>query len=196
MGDAGLSFILIQSIGFIGYIIYSYSSYIKTSEKIAIAEAVGCSIIALQTLLLGSLTGAAGNLVYIYVAFIIQFIAPKVNDTQYKGLILSSLVGIYGLAAFNWQGDALQILALTATSLFVLGRAQKNLRIFRGFALASVVFWLTFNVLLGSIPALIFLTYYAYGHVKALFFAELSVFDIAQRASLYLASRFVLQASE
>ena len=65
-------FFMAQIVGFVGYFLYSASSYAKTNNAIATYEAVGCVVIATHALMLGSMIGCLVNVLYFYFACVVR----------------------------------------------------------------------------------------------------------------------------
>lgn len=168
MEDFSLFFIAAQALGFIGYFLYSVSSYAKKNKTIALFEGMGCSVISIQALMMGSLMGCLANLLYIYFAVVVRAYGFDAHGSRYRAGLAIGFLGLLAITAYAWTGSLIQIFAFLATTLFIIGRCFKTLTTFRMFSIVSMGLWVAYNFILGSVPGVLFSLIYMWGHFQNL----------------------------
>lgn len=161
-------FFVAQIVGFVGYFLYSASSYAKTNNAIASYEAVGCIVISIHALMLGSMIACLANLLYFYFAFIVRLYGYNTHGKSYRMGLFLGFLALIVMSVYTWQGLLTDVLAFTATAVFILGRSRRSLEQFRVLSIVSIGIWMAFNIVVGSVAGLIFNVIYIHGHLNNL----------------------------
>ncbi len=161
-------FFMAQIVGFVGYFLYSASSYAKTNNAIASYEAVGCMVIAAHALMLGSVIGCLVNVLYFYFAFVVRISGYNTHGKSYRMGLFLGFLALVVMSVYTWQGLFTDVLAFAATTVFILGRSRRSLEQFRVLSIVSIGIWMAFNIVVGSVAGLIFNVIYIHGHLNNL----------------------------
>ena len=158
-------FILIQAIGFLGYALYSASSFAKDKRQNLIMEVATLSIIVVHWDLLDEMIFVFCNLIWMYFS-----LAGIVKD-KYKGLgtlMLLSCVPLILLSSLSqWKGSLIDYTILIGMYVTLASRYFTDEFNFRTVCIIASLFAL-FNVSwTASVPSVVFSVVFLVGHLRA-----------------------------
>lgn len=158
-------FIIAQAIGFVGYSIVAIAPRFKKRNHILMCEALGCAITALQWFLLDLFVATLIDSITAYTALtgVVLLRYPILLPLQ---KLCYPMLGAAAIASFD--GSLTYYVAIALSLSLITAKMFKDMIKLRLMSLVVGALWITFAVLAGSIPSLIFAIIYTAGHIYQL----------------------------
>lgn len=154
-----------QAIGFVGFSIYSISSFRRCRKQLFSVEAGGAGFVALHMIMVGSAMGAAINMIYMCVALLGRF-HPETRIT--KNTMIFVMLALCFVVISFWSNSVSDIFILFGAGLGYLSRGLKNTIHLRAVSCLSIAAWMGFNILVLSWSGIIFGIISFTGHMRYL----------------------------
>lgn len=159
-------YIFAQVIGFIGYLLFTRASFLKGQETVIRADALACSVLCLQWLLLGQMTFFCLNILVVLTA--LNALKPQNNHQERLTRIAMIFFGGSVLLLTFSKGTAVDSFVLIAFLSMVTSKFATDAFRFRFFAFTTALLLCMGGALAMSLPAVIFNGVCAFAHARKL----------------------------
>lgn len=146
--------IIIQLIGYLGVAGFILSGIQKTRKRIVLCSIIGRVSFVIHYILLGGFSGAVQNGIGGIASFISSKRGKAPFNSKYMPIFIIGLTIIGGIFTFDPSRPLVSVLPTIAMIFQNTAICLKNGRDIRIWSLAGLPFWVTYNILSNSIPAI------------------------------------------
>lgn len=140
--------LLIQIIGFIGLIISVFSFQFKKHQQIVVCKLISEQVFAIQYVLLGAWTAVVLDFISVIRNLLFYYLVKKNRSTTPVIIAFGLFVIVTGIVTYDGPVSLLPIISKLLTTV---SYGMKNEKLLRIITLPSCIFWIIYNLFVGSI---------------------------------------------